>query len=294
MGSSPSDPNQRKARTEPSHQDPSKLFLNKIRKNIHPWSVCTYEGCDLHQGRPWLQEMRGGKLTDKDIQGSPMLSDPQANRRHRAATRSGAGVPLQVLPSLKPSEKERLGECEQQIRFGIRSFFIAGQALLEIRDTHLYRASHATFDDYCRDRWEMSRSYAYRLIKAAAVIAQLLPMGNKDFPTSERQVRPLMALPPTSVPSAWANALEKAKGRVPTVKDIEAAVAELLPTHSIRSSDKRRAEAPLLKQLLIRDMHKLSKDIRANNPRRVLEHIEHMRQLIEQYADTDSPAEEGN
>ena len=38
-----------------------------------------------------------------------------------------------------------------------RAFFEAGKALAELRDRRLYRSSHRTFKDYCRDRFGHSR-----------------------------------------------------------------------------------------------------------------------------------------
>ena len=62
--------------------------------------------------------------------------------------------------------------------------------MLAIRDQRLYRETHGTFEDYCRERWGMSRFYAHRLIEASEVAA-LLPMGNI---TNELQARALAPL----------------------------------------------------------------------------------------------------
>ena len=81
----------------------------------------------------------------------------------------------------------------------------AGRALMEIRDERLYREQYATFEDYCQQRWGMSRSYAHRQIEAAQVIS-LLPIGNK--PKSESQARelaPLLDRPDAAdvIPAVW-------------------------------------------------------------------------------------------
>jgi site-specific DNA-methyltransferase (adenine-specific) len=64
-------------------------------------------------------------------------------------------------------------------------------ALREIREARLYRERYATFEDYCRERWGMSRVHAHRQIEAAN-IAQLLPIGNR--PATESQARELAPL----------------------------------------------------------------------------------------------------
>jgi hypothetical protein len=58
----------------------------------------------------------------------------------------------------------------------------------------LYRATHDTFEVYCRERWSMSRHYANRLIEASSIAENLVPVGT--IPTTERQLRPLASLSP--------------------------------------------------------------------------------------------------
>src|SRR5690606_33165582 len=77
----------------------------------------------------------------------------------------------------------------------------------EIRDRRLYRVSHDTFETYCREKWNMERAQAYRLMDSAGVVKNLSPMGDK--PTSERQARPLTRLPAERQPEAWRH--EKAR-----------------------------------------------------------------------------------
>jgi hypothetical protein len=87
-----------------------------------------------------------------------------------------------------------LEQLEVVIEKGINSFIETGNALREIRDRRLYREQgFATFEDYCRERWKMSRIHAHRMIAAAGVV-EMLPVGN--IPISERQARELAPLPP--------------------------------------------------------------------------------------------------
>ena len=55
----------------------------------------------------------------------------------------------------------------------------------------LCRGTHATFEDHIEQRWDMSRSPAYRLIDAWPLAERLSPMGDK---LNERQVRKLLPL----------------------------------------------------------------------------------------------------
>ena len=82
------------------------------------------------------------------------------------------------------------------------TFYEVDNALLEIRDKRLYRAMHKTFEEYCRERWGMSRRNANYLISSTEVIGNLGTMG-PNLPTSERVVRPLTSLPPEKQREAY-------------------------------------------------------------------------------------------
>lgn len=81
------------------------------------------------------------------------------------------------LQSLETSEDDRLAHCERVIERGFTVFVEVGQALAEIRDAKLYRASHKTFEEYCKARWDIGRSRAYELIDQAKVSTALADAG---------------------------------------------------------------------------------------------------------------------
>jgi hypothetical protein len=58
---------------------------------------------------------------------------------------------------------KRLEELKQAIRRNLKAFYEVGSALMEIRESRLYKQDYDTFEDYCRDRWDMTRQYAYNL-----------------------------------------------------------------------------------------------------------------------------------
>ncbi len=35
----------------------------------------------------------------------------------------------------------------------VQTFYEVGNALLQIRDERLYRQTHSTFEEYCREKW---------------------------------------------------------------------------------------------------------------------------------------------
>ncbi|MBE9227843.1 hypothetical protein IQ264_20690 [Phormidium sp. LEGE 05292] len=115
---------------------------------------------------------------------------------------------------LNDAEVVELAYLEVTVERGLRAFWEIGQALGQIRDRHLYRQGYRTFDDYCINRWEMSRRSAYQLIEAARVYENVRH-GAHFLPANERQTRPLVTLPPEKQQEAWAKAVSTApNGRV--------------------------------------------------------------------------------
>jgi phage N-6-adenine-methyltransferase len=106
---------------------------------------------------------------------------------------------------------DRLLECERVIERGLNTFVEVGAALLEIRERELYKGIYSTFEEYLYKRWDMKQSHAYRLMDAAGVVGNLQssPMGEL-LPTNERQVRPLVGLPPESQFQVWQQVVETA------------------------------------------------------------------------------------
>ena len=92
----------------------------------------------------------------------------------------------EILPSL--------AECEETIARGVRGYVEAGEALRTIRDARLYRETHGTFEDYCRERWGWNRNRADQLITSAAASLQLEGSG-APAPANEAQARELVGLP---------------------------------------------------------------------------------------------------
>lgn len=54
---------------------------------------------------------------------------------------------------LTPAEIDNLDQLEAIVAPGLDTYTEVGDALAEIRDRHLYRDSHSTFEAYARERW---------------------------------------------------------------------------------------------------------------------------------------------
>ena len=55
--------------------------------------------------------------------------------------------------SITPAEIEILDQLEAIVQPGLGTYLDVGDALSEIRDRHLYRDSHPSFEAYVRERW---------------------------------------------------------------------------------------------------------------------------------------------
>lgn len=137
---------------------------------------------------------------------------------------------------LTEKETNRLAAFETMIERGFKSFVESGKALAVVRDEKLYRASYKTFDEYCKERWGLERTYAHRLIESAAVVDRIvdkmLPIGNKiegdvplpvvQVPTTESQTRELAKVPEDEQAEVWQEVVETTA--TPTAAVIKAVV----------------------------------------------------------------------
>ncbi|MGF1988836.1 MAG: hypothetical protein RMY62_013340 [Nostoc sp. ZfuVER08] len=131
------------------------------------------------------------------------------------------------VPELTPQEQRDRAQLEEKVE---TAFYEAGKALMELRDRRLYRSTHKTFEEYCRDRFGYSRDAAYLKISATTVyenIQKYLPTNGRQIPlpTSERQVRSLAKaeLEPPQQAHVWEQAVQEAGNKIPSgriVKDV--------------------------------------------------------------------------
>ena len=152
---------------------------------------------------------------------------------------------------LAAGERKTLQECEQTIAANVQGFREVGNALFTINKGRLYRETHPTFDAYLRERWDMGRAYAHRLIASAEVVRDLSPTGEKRggaklppiVPATESQARPLAKLDTTDRKAVWRQvqkAAPKKDGRpIITAQLVEAKVREYTMTGD---EAERRAE----------------------------------------------------
>jgi hypothetical protein len=132
------------------------------------------------------------------------------------------------VPELTEEEQRDRLHLERRVE---RAFFEAGKALAELRDRRLYRSTHKTFEEYCRDRFGHSRRQSYLLMDAAVVFDNLMekcdPLDH-ILPTNERQVRPMTKLEPQEQQEVWVKAVKQAGGKVPPARIVKNVVQQIM------------------------------------------------------------------
>ncbi|WP_335167597.1 hypothetical protein [Nostoc sp.] len=117
------------------------------------------------------------------------------------------------------------------------AFVEAGKALTQLRDRKLYRSTHKTFEEYCRDRFGFTRMAAALKIASVKVMENLSTNGLQKsdgskskkmstnglqiLPTNERQIRPLTKLEPQQQREVWIQAVEEAGGKTPSGRIVQ-------------------------------------------------------------------------
>lgn len=138
---------------------------------------------------------------------------------------TGHTLMVNVAATLTVTELDRLTILEGQIGAGIAAFIMVGNALAEVRDSRLYRAEHAKFEDYLKTRWNLSRPRAYELMSAAEVVSGMSDTPELT-PKNARRAVALAAAPAADRPAVMVKVM--AAGR-PTGAAITAEVVARRP-----------------------------------------------------------------
>lgn len=214
-----------RAKTSYSHPGQDKLE-QKLRELgiVPPGEIST------PQFRSWLMgvslpdttEVDGGEIIHPPTASAPLLEASQCAESeckpletlvHPNRERShGEGSHISISELTIDEERDR-HDLERKVE---RAFYEAGTALRDLRDKKLYRSTHKTFEEYCKNRFGFTRQMASLKILAVDVVDDLSTNGCQILPTSERQVRAIASLPSEERTIVWAEAVEKSKGKVPS------------------------------------------------------------------------------
>ncbi len=183
--------------------------------------------------------------------------------------------------TLDEAETRERDEYETIIRNGWNTFLEVGRALSKIREKRLYREHHRTFEEYCRQRWDFSKTHANRLIEAAAVADVLTPIGVKV--KSESHVRALVWLPPQKIVAAWRKAEALAGEGEVTARLVRQAVQDFkkdLPTDSRPVGCKRLSLNRMASQGAMRLIDQAEKAAKVGDLQAVLAALRNLRQRL--------------
>ncbi|MHC5747381.1 MAG: hypothetical protein ACYTXT_37000 [Nostoc sp.] len=157
------------------------------------------------------------------------------------------------IPELTEQEISDRLHLERKVE---RAFFEAGKALAQLRDRRLYRSTHRTFEEYCRDRFGYTHRRVNYLIAGSVVFDNIVagtncsqngeadetgtncsqneevdktrPNLSRILPTNEGQVRPLAKLEPQQQVKVWQRAVHKAGGKVPSARIVTDVVQKII------------------------------------------------------------------
>ncbi|GJD22821.1 hypothetical protein RIVM261_077770 [Rivularia sp. IAM M-261] len=161
-----------------------------------------------------------------------------------------SGTPYKTNNDNQPVETEIVGASElsydeQRERDRLeklveRAFYEAGRALFQLRGQKLYRSTHKSFDEYCRERFAFTRRHVDYLIAGSQIVDNLIEVDcyrnstpemrtNRShiLPTNEYQVRPLAKLEPSEQRECWCQAVEAAGNKVPSNQVVKSIVDKI-------------------------------------------------------------------
>jgi len=143
---------------------------------------------------------------------------------------------------LSDAERARKKELDAIISRGLKTFIEVGNALLEYRESRLYRESYPTFEAWVQAKHGITRQHAGRLIAAATVAnniaGEMEPIGY--IPESESVLRPVAKLSPESQRIVMLVATQTAPDHKPTaawVKSTVDVLEDLSATGAVDTGD---------------------------------------------------------
>ncbi|MBD2492327.1 hypothetical protein [Aulosira sp. FACHB-615] len=165
------------------------------------------------------------------------------------------------VPELTEDEQSDRLHLERKVE---RAFFEAGKALMELRDRRLYRSTHRTFEEYCKDRFGYTHRRVNYLIAGSVVFDNIVtgtncsqngevdetgtncsqneevnktrPNRSRILPTKEGQVRPLAQLEPQQQIKVWQRAVQEAGGKVPSARIVTDVVQRIIERTQVPNS----------------------------------------------------------
>ncbi len=235
-------------------------------------------------------EVAGVKTTtvmpSKDASGKQSVNPPSNPKtKDRKTIKNRKGVPeaeAEAEAPLTEAEKRDRDKFEETIRAGDDSDLDRNKALRAMRERRLYRESHRSFSEYCRDKWDLSEQRASQLIQWDEEIEMLADkIDEKLIPKSERAIRELRRALDKNKEEVLKLASEKSNGGRPNSTTIAAARIELEGNVEKKVKDKGVKVQAAVKAVKIVLSFLEDSDFDELTP----EEIDELRELLEKIAD---------
>ncbi|MBD2451989.1 hypothetical protein H6G76_33720 [Nostoc sp. FACHB-152] len=180
---------------------------------------------------------------------APKIQQPDDQQLETIEVKAVELTAVEVISDGSDVTSEELTPQEQRERLNLErkvehAFYEAGKALMELRDRRLYRSTHKTFEEYCKDRFGFTRMAAALKIASVKIMDNLSTNGLQNaqtsksglkaqkmstnglqiLPTNERQVRPLTNLEPEQQREVWLKAVEEAGNKIPSGRIVQSVV----------------------------------------------------------------------
>jgi len=141
---------------------------------------------------------------------------------------------------LERKRKEHIRACEV-IDQNLPALHVVGRELLKVNSLEIYKETHSSFASFCKERFDLDRSTAYRYMKSAevvenlsaAVVEEVSPNCQQKLPIlpkKESQLREVAKAPAEQQAEVVKQAVEKAaqENRTPTANDYKNAVRKVV------------------------------------------------------------------
>ncbi|WP_442940133.1 hypothetical protein [Nostoc sp.] len=141
--------------------------------------------------KPASKRKKATSVASTDSTSATSFANKDISQQVDPASATITVTAVEILELTEEEQRDRL-YLERRVE---KAFFEAGRALAELRDRRLYRSTHRTFEEYCRDHFGHSCQKSNYLIAAADVYENLttnccqnLPL--KDLTTNRSQILP--------------------------------------------------------------------------------------------------------
>lgn len=141
---------------------------------------------------------------------------------------------MSELLTLTAAERAEFAQDEKTLTAHLRSFWLCGEALRNIRDKTLYREQYKTYEEYCQKRWDFTSSRARQLVNGIMLATEIQSVTEVTL-QNEQQARAANSLPPSVRAAAVAAAAAAGKVTAAAIKqEGEKLIVERTPDQQAR------------------------------------------------------------